>query len=525
MGGDNKESNTLDGKGSNIQKILDGLADKVKVKNLPEKITEQYSFVCINILEVGENENIFFSGININYKGKWLKASPQSLVNFIIDVAIKFGVDENKLYRDHKRLFKIFSSISKSKFQQKLKDLPKLKEEEKNDGPPLVMAHRYVKKSYPKTRYNIISETVDFGVKDKNFDDVITELRMKNIKVSSSEFETYLRSDKVEKYDPFEEYFKGLNYDGETDYIQQLASHVKVKNPEFWESMFKKHMVRSVAQAMGDGKFSNRFVLVLRSTSEFIGKSTFIRYLEPFNGQYYVEQLNKDVDLALTKNFILNIEEIESMNTLGFNKLKSIISMTAANMRTFFTQNFKNRIRRCSIWASTNNIEFLGAGENTRWIILNVTSIDFSYNDNKTLEVGVDIDKVWAQAYHLFKTGFDYELTKKEWKVAKGISKVHRFKSNEAEFISEYLHPSKKYFATPTEVSQYFQIVHKRILNAQKIGTALTGMEYEKKSKHGGIKGYMIETRDGESIDAAVESFKSDNENQNGAPSVGAWCG
>jgi len=83
--------------------------------------------------------------------------------------------------------------------------------------PPLELADRYIKKNYPKTTYNIVAESVDFGIDGIGFDDVFTELRMEGIKVAHQELETYFRSNNTTKFDPFKEYFESLQYDGKTD--------------------------------------------------------------------------------------------------------------------------------------------------------------------------------------------------------------------------------------------------------------------------------------------------------------------
>jgi len=485
----------------NVQKKLNSIVGTIKEsKGLPKNITEQLSFTCDLFLTFCEKEEIYFENGHVYFKDEWLEISSIDLTILLTGLAIRLGVEKSKVKRKATST-KLFSEFSyQSSMIVKNKNFKKSAPEvEVKQNTPLIMADEYVKKAYPNTKYNIISESIDFGIKNKVFDDVFTELGMRNIKISSSVFDTYLRSDKIKKYDPFKEYFKKLpKWDRKSDYIKKLATHVKTENQEFWEIMFEKHLIRSVGQAMGDGKVVNRYVNVLVSPKESIGKTTFIRYLNPFKGEYYTEQTDSDLLLALTKNFILNMEEIESMTSQGFNKLKATISTDSTSMRTLYTQNFKNRVRRASFWASTNNTEFLGGGENTRWLIHKILNIDFGYSNK------IDINKVWAQAYHLYNSSFDYNLTQKEKGIAKGISRVHKFKSHEAEFITHYLQPSKTETATATDVTRYLQQYSKGSFNAQRIGTALTGMEYKKKLLNG-ISQYYIETINGSPVSDSIK--------------------
>ena len=113
----------------------------------------------------------------------------------------------------------------------------------------------------------------------------------------------------------------------------------------------------------------------------------------------------------------------------------------------------------------------------------------------------IDINDIWAQATYLLNNGFDFNLTKEELIIAKNISKEHRFKSNEEEYITEFLQPSTKHFATPTAIEHFFnRQLEQTKVKAQRIGTALKSMGYER-VKYKGNYGYMIEVRDGSSVD------------------------
>jgi predicted P-loop ATPase len=360
---------------------------------------------------------------------------------------------------------------------------------------PLVLADLYIKRKYPNTKFNIITEVADFGVDDKNFDDLITDMKMTGIKIGTKDFETFLRSDKVGRFDPFVEYFSYNKDDwnpDDVDHIETLANHVKTDDQVLFNSMFKKHLVRAVKQAMGVN-FANRFVLVLRSNNENIGKSTFLRFLNPFDSKYYFEMMDDHMELAITKSFIFNFEELDNLYKTGFNKLKAIISSSGSNIRRFHTQNYYDKPRRCTFFASTNDVTFLGGGSNTRWLIFSVESFDFEYD--KT-----DINKVWAQASYLYHNDFDYELNQSEWELMKATSKDFRYRPKEEEYITQYFQRSTEHFATATEIESHLnRMLDQSRVDAQKIGSALSAMEYERK-RFKGKWGWMIETEFGKPI-------------------------
>ena len=54
----------------------------------------------------------------------------------------------------------------------------------------------------------------------------------------------------------------------------------------------------------------------------------------------------------------------------------------------------------------------------------------------------IDIDRVWAQAYHLYKTGFKYEMSSAEIKENEDANSKHQFLTNEVELIQQKYIPS-----------------------------------------------------------------------------------
>ena len=372
----------------------------------------------------------------------------------------------------------------------------------------LEKAHNYIIKHYPDTKFNIVSENVDFGIEGVTIADVYTELKFAKIDIPMRDLETYFRSNRTTKYDPFKDYFKALKYDRKTDYIGFLSQHIITDNSNFFESMFKKHLIRTVGQALGDGKFVNRYVLVFKSSKEHLGKSTFIRFLEPFGGDYYTEDLGNNPALAFSKNFIYNIEELETFNKYDINKLKALISSSTTTDRMMYTQTFIKRIRRCSIFASTNEDAFLGGGENSRWIIFNVDSINFDYNNTKNKKNKINIDDVWAQAYHLYKSGADYDLTAKEWELTKSTNKDYVYKNDVDLYIDEFLMPSEYAFATATQISEYLKLKSgRKPFAANIIGKAMVDAKYKKVSQ-GTAHGYNVATMKNEGIEGKCNEMK-----------------
>tara|TARA_B110000037_G_C17090452_1_gene493779 strand:- start:249 stop:1514 length:1266 start_codon:yes stop_codon:yes gene_type:complete len=348
-----------------------------------------------------------------------------------------------------------------------------------------------IRRDYPDTSFNVIAETTDFGIKGKTFESVITQIKKEKIVIGVKDFENYLKSDMIEQFDPFIKYYDSLIgewNEGDPDYLEMLADHVKTPDQKLFNSMFKKHMVRAVSQATKVEQ-PNRFVLVLRSSKESLGKSTFIRFLNPLGDEYLFEHLTNDVEKASTKCLIYNLEELEGLNKGWFNRLKSVISSSSHSSRKMFSSQWETRPRKCSFFASTNEDSFLGGGDNTRWLVFSIVEIDFGYSKS------IDIHKVWSQAKYLSDNGFEITLTEEEKEQVKQVAAEHRYGSTEEEYIMTFFRKSTRHKASATQIERVLNAKEDLSpVKAQKIGRTLSEMGYKKGRTIGGGKAYWIET-------------------------------
>lgn len=265
-------------------------------------------------------------------------------------------------------------------------------------------------------------------------------LQHRGISYALLELKSLLKSDFIPKYNAFVELFKAFpKWDGKTDHIGNLASHVCAEHQEFFDTQFKKMMVRCVACSVyGE---VNRMIFVLISPKQELGKSTFIRFLNPFKKIGYTEaplRNNKDALIRMSENFIYNLEELSSLNVKNVNALKAIISVEMTKERRPFGHFEEERPRRCNFFGSSNQTEFLADVSNTRWLCFNITDIDWKYKKE------IDIQKAWAQAYRLYHDGFDYQLTLEERKFRDEINRTFELRSDESDLILNHLYPIEK---------------------------------------------------------------------------------
>ncbi len=310
-----------------------------------------------------------------------------------------------------------------------------------------VLAQEYIKK-YFVIRRNIVTQEYECRDNNKtefesmNENNIFIKMQISGLNLSLNNLIALLKSDFIEVYNPFTEYFNNLpTWDSKTDYISFLASFVKTTDRQRFDSHFKKWLVRVVACALVDGIF-NKQAFILVHDKQNSGKSTFCRFLCPPALQNYIAEnlsIDKDSRILLCRNILINLDELSTLSKVEINSLKSLFSKDKINERLPYDRRNSILPRRCSFIGSTNQIEFLNDETGSvRWLCFIIDEIDWSYSEK------VNIDMVYSQAFHLFKSGFEYNLTQEEVKENDEYNKQFQIITSEKELINKFYRPGTK---------------------------------------------------------------------------------
>ncbi|MCB0497244.1 MAG: virulence protein E [Cyclobacteriaceae bacterium] len=367
----------------------------------------------------------------------------------------------------------------------------------------ILETERYLEKKY-EFRMNVINhkieckqvETEDW--KELNENNIFIELHKSFIHISMANLLSLLKSDFVQKYNPIETYFNNLNEWDLNDHIGNLSNHIITEERERFDLQFKKMLVRTIACALDDNVF-NKQAFILVHGQQNSGKTTFIRFLVPTTlKEYYAETIGTDKDsrIALCENFIINLDELAKLNKNDINELKSVFSSQSEKLRRPYDRRAERLTRRASFIGSTNSQEFLtDETGSVRWLCFNISKINWDYPNT------IDIDKVWSQAFHLYRTGYKYQLTKEEIEENEHINAAHNIVTSEMELIQLYLKPGTTEehdeFWTSTQIMQYLVSKVERTISLKPvlIGKALKVLEFERVQWYNGkyqIKGYYL---------------------------------
>ncbi|RNL56434.1 VapE domain-containing protein [Pedobacter jejuensis] len=346
--------------------------------------------------------------------------------------------------------------------------------------------HQYILERY-QIHFNEVSLSYEINnltnrkrVFELNENSLIILLDQAEIKISKEKFVNYLKSDLVVRYNPIQRYFEDLaEWDG-FDYIKQYCSYAKTDNDELFHYHMKKWAVRAIKSVLLQDEI-NKHAIILANGEQNAGKSTYLKKLVPPTlMRYYGENLSLDKDgrIKLCKTFILNLEELEALNKQDTDKVKAMLSLQTVNDRLPFDSKNSFLSRTCSFVGSTNKSEFLvDETGNVRWIVFEVIgTIDYERYNRE-----FDINKFWAQAYHIFKNveTFNSALTADDVRLNEERNEKFMILSIECEAVLKYYEQSEDIgdFRTSSEVVHELAFTGIRMTN-MKIGSALKKYGY-----------------------------------------------
>ncbi|RCR67448.1 VapE domain-containing protein [Larkinella punicea] len=390
-----------------------------------------------------------------------------------------------------------------------------------NSRQPIITQIRtYLSERY-KFRLDVVANILEYqrngiaSFQEMNENNILRELYEIGFSRFKDQLKALLRSSYIPEFDPFKTYFESLPPwdDTQPDYIGQLASYVTVNDPEWFLTMFRKMLVRSVACSIGEAKFNKQCFVLYGKQND--GKTSFLRFLCPPSLQkYYKENIdfeNKDGRIALGENFLINLDELSSLSKSDTNKFKAYLTEELVKIRRPYAERETTIRRRASFLGSTNQREFLtDETGNVRWLVFETAGINHDSGGPNGYSANVDINGLWAQAYALLKSGFQYQLTRAELECSESNNRMHQRTTAEIDLINFYFKPaekkaSKASFLTATEITRRLTILTdgKVKIHENNVGKALTLLRFQQISARREnfafpVKGYWLTQQVGE---------------------------
>ena len=481
--------------------------------------TDKYNYIKKGVINTknanfskGErNDNVFKLANALNRYGV-----PKNEVEYLIitDFSVQdFPAQEitgtiNSAYNNTQEYGKYeFKEPTTTKLVQQENAPAKKKEEKTTDKAPkneqkrtpeVTLIENYLREKYD-FRYNVLSNDIEIKLKNDseytilNENDLLIELLKVPYKVSERLLLAILKSSFCTPYNALREYFGALpswtpqtqnnGLTCENDHITQLANYITTTDQPRFVKHFKKMLIRSIACSLGYGFNKHCFVLVGKQHD---GKTSFIRFLCPDKLKTHITEYfnpeEKDSQIALCQNFIINLDELNSLERKEVNKIKSLMTLDMAKVRKPFDKKPESMPRIANFLGSTNDDNFLtDPTGSVRWLCFDIENINFDYSKN------IDIDLVWAQAYTLFRQGEEYKLSKEDIKENEVSNEQYQKNTIEFDLLQEHFEEDKEReknnFCNSTGVLLLLKaktIGANLNFNANNVGKALKQLKYEK---------------------------------------------
>ena len=205
------------------------------------------------------------------------------------------------------------------------------------------------------------------------------------------------------KYNPVIDYLNSLEWDGVERIETMFTTWLGAKDCKLYRRYAKLWMYAAVKRIFEPGsKWDNILILYGKQGD---GKTEFFKRLgKEWNTSNRMNLTNKDYINRLNKNWIVIMDELASLNKKEMDEVKSFFTNQDDEDRLAFAKEAKKFYRHCIFCGTTNSKGILrdldDMYERRFWIIeVNAISPTYVYNNFKE----EDVDKLWAEAVHMYK--------------------------------------------------------------------------------------------------------------------------
>ena len=220
------------------------------------------------------------------------------------------------------------------------------------------------------------------------------------------------------RYHPVKDYLNGLKWDGEP-HITALAAYFT--NPDgALPTWLRRWLVGSVAKVFD----AEQNPVIVLDGPQNIGKSTFALWLCPLP-EYHIESEirveDKDSEVRLMSKWIWEVGELGStMRRSDREALKFFISKRTVTVRKAYGRYDTVKPAMASLIGTVNNEGGILSDPtgSRRFLVARVEKIDWDYSD-------LDVEQVWAEAYHAYRLGESAQLTGAENELRKQINEAY----------------------------------------------------------------------------------------------------
>jgi predicted P-loop ATPase len=216
-------------------------------------------------------------------------------------------------------------------------------------------------------------------------------------------------------FDPVLDYLAEVEgrWDGTGRIDKWLINYCGADDTPFNRAIGRMHLIASVRRARQPGvKYDN--ILTMES-AEGRNKSKLVEVLagrDNFSDQTILGARDKEAQELMAGVWLYEIADLTGISKAEVDRIKAFASRTTDRARPAFGRVVEKRPRRCTLWGTTNDKQYLKSQTgNRRWLPVKVGRIDVD-------AVVRDRDQLWGEAADAESAGESITLDEKLWGTA-----------------------------------------------------------------------------------------------------------
>jgi 5S rRNA maturation endonuclease (ribonuclease M5) len=295
-----------------------------------------------------------------------------------------------------------------------------------------------------KFRMNVLDDTVEIN-NEPISDNTAAEIRARMWDAGYTKYhrlmeDAYTMHAARNEYHPIKHYLESLKWDGKP-YLNALAMHF-VDTQNIFSVWLRKWLVGAIAKVYEN--YQNPMLILDGAQGK--GKSHFSQWLCPKDlGHHFFEGAiqpeSNDHKIMLATTWLWEVSELGATTRKADREaLKSFITLQWVTARKPYGKRPINKPSLASFIGTVNDeAGFLNDPTGSRRF-MSCTLLDIDWEYTK-----MGVDNIWAEAYHLYKSGFNFRLTAEEKQLQAEINEHYEIEDPWAtEILKRYIITNKE---------------------------------------------------------------------------------
>jgi hypothetical protein len=349
---------------------------------------------------------------------------------------------------------------------------------------------------YLRSNYNLKKNVITMLIENNGeplLEEDLNTMYLESVKVmpkaKDSIFNKLIQSNFITKYNPLLDFIsQNLNITT-TGNISKICSSIQTQDKTYAEYFLTKWLVSIIATIHGQ---HSPLMLIFQGPQN-AGKTWFERNIFPEPLQNYIGEVSpgmKDVDfyLLMCQKLIIIDDECGGKSKKDDLHQKALLDKARFDVRKPYGKGNVTVQRLAMMCGNTNEKDILtDLTGNRRYLIIDFQSYDWEIFNS------VDKTDLLMECYHLYKSGYNFRLTKDDIEYLNKYDHKYTTPSSARELIQKYFSPTTEQKGTPltaTDIVVYIEAETKLRLTSVAVGRELTSLGYNQNRDEKGRRVY-----------------------------------